>query len=147
VLGDPETGRVLGDLEGKNSSAARGNQKETVPQAKGESRDREEIHGRDQFPVMAQESLPSLTWISPPRGPWYPARNGSFGNIQAQLKQFSLDARCAPGRILRHPREHELAALLADRFSTTLVLAGEKANSNKAGIPLDASGPRFPDSP
>jgi len=37
VLGDPETGRVLGDLEVKNSSAVMGNHKEAVQHAKGES--------------------------------------------------------------------------------------------------------------
>src|SRR5205823_13135648 len=67
-LGDPETRRVLGDLEVKNSSAVMGNHKEAVQHAEGQSGDREEIHGRDHFPVIAQESLPSLTWISPPRG-------------------------------------------------------------------------------
>ena len=126
LLGDPETRRVPGDLEVKNSSAVMGNHKEAVQHAEGQSGDREEIHGRDHFPVIAQESLPSLTWISPPRGTLYPARNGPLGNIKAQLKQFSVDARCAPGRILRHHREDELAELLADRFSTTLVLAARK---------------------
>ena len=37
MLGDPETGRVLGDLEVKNSSAVMGNHKEAVQHAKGES--------------------------------------------------------------------------------------------------------------
>src|SRR5438093_4746395 len=98
--------------------AVMGNHKEAVQHAEGQSGDREEIHGRDHFPVIAQESLPSLTWISPPRGTLYPARNGPLGNIKAQLKQFSVDARCAPGRFLRHHREDELVELLADRFST-----------------------------
>jgi hypothetical protein len=60
----------------------------------------EEIHSSDGFTMILQEAPPALGWFRLFWRTLHPARDGSLGNIEAKLEQFTMDAWSAPGGIL-----------------------------------------------
>jgi hypothetical protein len=83
---------------------------------KRERWDGEEIHCSNGFAMVSEERQPSLhgIWIS--RNSPDPSRDTPFREIETQLEQFAVNARCSPGRILGNHTENQGAHLFADTF-------------------------------
>jgi len=94
LLGDPELGRMLRNVETQNPPAVVGNREEAIEHSKPESRDREEVHRGDNFTMVLQKCLPTLGWLRIPRRPSYPARCRPFREIESQwpLRSHSTPA-------------------------------------------------------
>jgi hypothetical protein len=85
-----------------------------VEDIEGDRRHGKEIHGRNGFPVIPQESKPSLARFWIPGRSAHPSGDGSLRNVKAQHKQFAVNARSAPARILCNHAKDQVAQLLGD---------------------------------
>jgi hypothetical protein len=76
--------------------------------------DGEEIHCRNGLAMVSEERQPALhgIWIS--RSSPDPSRDTPFRELETQLEQFAVNARCSPGRILGNHTENQGADLFAD---------------------------------
>ena len=85
-----------------------------VQNTKRERWDGEEIHCRNGFAMVSEERQPSLhgIWIS--RSSLDASRDTPFRELETQLEQFAVNARCSPGRILGNHTENQGADLFAD---------------------------------
>jgi hypothetical protein len=63
LLHDPRNGRMFGGVEVEDSPPAAADRKEAVQHAESGSRNREEIHRCNDFPVVLQKDLPELARI------------------------------------------------------------------------------------
>src|SRR5271156_2811944 len=81
---------------------------------------REEIHGRNRFPMVAKEGQPALGPVRSSRRPLHPTGDGSLGKIQTEHAQFSVDARRSPGWVLGTHPENQFPNLLRRLFPSTL---------------------------
>jgi hypothetical protein len=81
--------------------------------------DGEEVHRSNGLVMVSEERQPSLhgTWIS--RNSTDPSRDTPLRNIETQLEQFAVNARCSPGRILGNHTEDQRAKLFADPFPSS----------------------------
>jgi hypothetical protein len=60
LLNRPQAGRVLGHVEMQNLPAVVGNHEKAVEQAERDGRNREEVHGGDCLPMVAEKREPTL---------------------------------------------------------------------------------------
>jgi hypothetical protein len=76
--------------------------------------DSEEVHRSNGLAMVSEECQPSFhrIWIS--RSSPDPSRDTPFRELEAQLEQFAVNARCSPGRILGNHTENQGANLFAD---------------------------------
>lgn len=87
-------------IEMKNSPPIMGNDEEAMENAECECWHGEEIHCGDGLAVIAQKRRPSLCRFGVTRRFAHPAKDGSFGDVEAKHFQLAVNARCAPGRVL-----------------------------------------------
>src|SRR5215831_14216405 len=66
--------------------------------------------------MIAKKDQPAPSWIRILGRTLDPARNCSLGNVEAQLEQLTVDARCAPRRVLGDHAENQLAHFPAQGF-------------------------------
>jgi len=59
-----------------------------------------------------------MGWLGISRRPLHPAGDGSLGDVKAQHEQFAVNARRAPGWVLRHHTEDQLSNVRRQFFST-----------------------------
>jgi hypothetical protein len=92
-----------------------------VQNTKRERWDGEEVHRGNGLAMVSEERQPSLhgIWISPSSTD--PSRDAPFRQIETQLEQFAVNARCSPGRILGNHTEDQGANLFADTLPSTYV--------------------------
>src|SRR5215469_381456 len=102
----------------------------TVQDAEGQGRYCEEIHGGDSFAVVAEKNKPSFREIGVPGSTFHPSRYAALGDIEAKHEQLAVNAGCAPGRVLGHHQQEQVAHLLAHRF------AAGSARSPRAPSPI-----------
>src|SRR5271167_2437309 len=90
-----------------------------VQHTKRERWDGEEVHRRNCLAMVSEERQPSFhgIWIS--WGPPDPSRDTPFRDIEAQLEQFAVNARCSPGRILGNHSKDQGANLFADTIPSS----------------------------
>jgi hypothetical protein len=55
-----------------------------------------------------QKGKPTLGRLRFSRRSFHPSRNRSFRDVEAEHKQFAMNARCSPCRVLRHHAEDQL---------------------------------------
>ena len=104
LLRSPYSIGMSSDVKVNDPSPVMREDDEHVQHAEGDGRDGEEIHGRDEFSMVAQESQPTPRWIGCSHMSPHPAGDGSFRNVETEHHQFAVDARCSPGRVLvSHP--------------------------------------------
>src|SRR4029453_16327668 len=75
---------------------------ETIQDSEREGRHGEEVHGRDYFAVIAQESSPKLPCLLGRRQAPDVARHCAFRDVEAEFEKFTVNPRSAPGGILLH---------------------------------------------
>ena len=119
LLNNPFASRMPGDVEVQNAAAVVVDDEEAVKDAERNGRYREEIHCRDGFSMITQKREPSLYQLRISRSFAHPAGDRSLGNIKAKHKKLTVDARCAPGWILRDHLEDQIPNLLRDSASAT----------------------------
>jgi hypothetical protein len=61
--------------------------------SQAESGDGKEIHGSDNFTMIAQKGQPALRGLRVLGRPFHPAGNGSFRHVEAEHQEFAMDAR------------------------------------------------------
>src|ERR1700756_4938141 len=109
LLDDPTACRMLGDVEMQDTAAIMADDEEAVENTEADRGHGEEVHGRNRFPVIRKKHAPALGWLGVSRRPLHPAGDGSLGGSEAQHEQFTVNARRAPGRVLRHHPEDQLS--------------------------------------
>lgn len=117
LLNSPQTRRMLRDIEVQNPPAVVGHHEETLEHAEGDRRDREEVHGSDRFPMVAQEGQPAFGRLGVSRRSFHPARDCSLRHVEPEHKQLPMDARRSLSWILRHHSEDQLPHCLWRLFS------------------------------
>lgn len=60
-------------------------------------------------PVIRKKGAPALGRLGIFRRPLHPAGDGSLGDVKAQHEQFAVNARRAPGWVLRHHAEDQFS--------------------------------------
>lgn len=114
LLRYPGAARVFRDIEMENLASAVFDNEEAVQHTKSQSRDGEEVHGRDDVSVIAEESRPELAGVVGRRPVPDIAGNGALGNVQAKLEELAVNSRRAPGGILVHHPPDESSNLAID---------------------------------
>jgi hypothetical protein len=109
LLRDPRTAWMPCNVEMKYTPPVMRDYKEAMQHSKPESRHGEEIHRSNRFSVVTQKRRPSLRWLRFPGCPPHPAQNSSLREVEPKHFQFAVDARRAPGSVLRHHAEDEFA--------------------------------------
>jgi hypothetical protein len=109
LLDDPTAGRMLGDVEVQDTAAIMADDEETIEHAECDRGHGEEVHGRNRFPVIRKKCAPTFDGLGVSRCPLHPAGDGSLGYIKAQHEKLAVNARRAPGWVLRHHPEDQLA--------------------------------------
>ena len=99
LLGDPGIGRMTGYCDMDDFSALQFNDEEGKERTEEEVRDGQEVAGPDLMCMVMQEGGPRL------RGGSCAFRahvllNGAFGDVNAQLEQFSANALGSPQAIV-----------------------------------------------
>ena len=84
---------------------------ETIQDSEREGRHGEEVHGRDDFAVIAQESSPQFPCLLGRRQAPDVARNCAFRDVEAEFEKFTVNPRSAPGGILLHHPANESSNL------------------------------------
>src|SRR6266436_3425888 len=111
-----ETSRMLGDVEVQDASTAVADDEEAIEHAKVDRWHREEVHGRNRFPVVSKEGEPAFSWLGISRRPFHPTRNGSLAEIKTEHKKLAVNARRSPGWILNNHPEDQLSNFLRRRL-------------------------------
>ena len=75
LLHDPKSGGRSRGVEVQDPAAIVANNEEAEEHAEGNGRDREEVHGRNRFPIIAQKGEPTLGGLSHPTPYGGPYRN------------------------------------------------------------------------
>ena len=142
LLDDPQASGVLGDVEVQNASAFVADDEEAIEYAERDRRNRKEIHRGDGFLVVAKKGKPALARPRIPRRSFHPAGDGSFGNIETEHEEFTVDAGSAPGGVLGDHLEDQIS-----NFSRYWRSSGGFPDSrNQLPVPAkstDATGRRF----
>src|SRR5580704_2569587 len=112
LLNDPQTRRVLRDVEVQDPPTVVAEHEEAVENSKGDRGNSEEIHRRDGFPMIAQKGEPAFGPFGISRCSFHPARNSPLGKIETQHEKLPVDARRSPGRILGNHPEDQLTNFL-----------------------------------
>ena len=120
LLDDLTACRMLRDAEMQDTPAIVAHDKEAVEDTKADRGHGEEVHGRNRFPVIPKKGAPALGWLGIPRNWLHPAGDASLGYLEAQHEQFAVNARRAPGRVLRHHTEDQLPNFRRQLFPADL---------------------------
>ena len=102
------------DVEVDDATAIMADDEEAVEYSESDSWDREEIHRRNRFSVISQEGEPALGALRISRRSLHPSRDRSFGNVEPEHQELSVDARCTPSRILSDHTEDQISNLSRD---------------------------------
>jgi hypothetical protein len=94
--------------------------KETVEDAECDRWHCEEVHCRNRFPVILKKRTPALGWLGFSRRPLHPAGDDSLGDVKAQQEKLAVNARRAPGWVLRRHTEDQLSNFRRQFFPTDL---------------------------
>ena len=73
LLDDPKAGGVPRDIKVQDMTAIVSHDEKAVEHTERDAGDREEIHGRDRFPVVSQKGKPTFGWLGISGRSAYPA--------------------------------------------------------------------------
>ena len=118
-LHDPGTGGMPRDVEMQDTPVVVADDEKAVEYTECDGRDREEVHCRNQFPVITQEGEPAFGLLGISRGSAHPAGDRSFTDIETQHQEFAMNARRAPGWVLRHHPEDQISDFFRDPVSSS----------------------------
>ena len=93
LLDDPTTRRMLRDVDVQDASTIVADDEKAVEHAERDRWRREEIHGRNRFPMVAEEGQPALGLFRTSRRSLHPTGDGSLGKIKTEHAEFPMDPR------------------------------------------------------
>ena len=101
LLHDPIGGGMGSDIDVQDLAPPVPDHEEAVQQPEGQGGYGKEIHGDDGLPVIGEEREPALSRIAAarPQASKIPS-DRAFGDLEAEFKQFPVDLRRSPVRIL-----------------------------------------------
>ena len=105
---DPFSRRVRGDTQPQDLAATVLQYQQSIEQSEGDGRNHEQVHRRDAVSMIMQERPPALGWRPPTLCHVFGDRG--LPDIDAELEEFTVDARCAPERV----RDAHVADELSD---------------------------------
>ena len=105
------------NIEMQNAATVVPNNEEAVKHSKRQRRYREEIHRGDYFAMIVEKSFPALCRCGISRCSPHPSQNSPLGNNEAQLEEFTMNPRSAPGGVLLSHLKYQFAQFPADPFS------------------------------
>jgi hypothetical protein len=121
LLDHPGTCWVPGYIEVQNPAPIVRNDEEAVEHAEHECGYSEEIHGGEDFSVVAEKNHPSPCGLGISRGLPHPAENGPLGDLKTKHPQFPVNAWRTPGWVFRNHANNELAQFPANTSSSSPV--------------------------
>ncbi|MDT4947187.1 MAG: hypothetical protein QOH14_3920 [Pseudonocardiales bacterium] len=92
--GDPVSRRIGRDVDPHQAASLKRDNHQAVEQLEADGWHNEQVDGADVREVIAKEGLPSLRWR--PASADHVFGDGRLGDIEAQLEQLAVDARCTP---------------------------------------------------
>src|ERR1019366_74107 len=98
----------------------------------------EEVHGRDGFAMIPKKGPPTLGRLRISGCASHPARDGAFGNLNAQHAEFAMNTWSPPGGVFGHHLENQIP-----NFSRNLLAAGSPAHFAKQG-PIETESSLVP---
>src|ERR1051326_694609 len=156
LLCRPFCSRMFGDIEMNDSASFMRQHNEHKQHSKSSGRYREEVE-RDQISdVIIEKRSPRLGRGGVPF--WHKPGNRTLGNLDSQLQQFAVDARCTPTHIGFRHRLHQFSDVGAGSRPTGILVPGQPGPVSFESPPLPihhGSGlnnhqhrlPLFPDFP
>jgi hypothetical protein len=108
LLHDPTTGGMPRNIEMYDTPTTVTDDEKTVEKIESDCWHCEEVHGGNGFSMIAQKGEPAFRRL---RISWrfaHPAGNGSFGNIETEHQELTVNPQRAPGRVLGHHTEDEI---------------------------------------
>jgi len=119
LLHNPKSIGISRHIEVQDLTPVVPDDEKAVQNTKRDRRDGEEVHRSNGLAMVSEERQPSLcrVWIS--RGSPDPPRDTPFREIETQLEQFAMNARCSPSWILSHHTEDQGANLFADTLPSS----------------------------
>ena len=120
LLDDPTARRMLRDVEVQDAATIVADDEEAVEHSERDRWHREEIHGRNRFPMVAKEGQPALGLVRTSRRPLHPTGDGSLGKIKTEHSEFPMDPRCSPSWVLGDHLENQFPNLLRRLFPSNL---------------------------
>jgi len=119
LLYNPKCIGISRQIEMQDRTPVVADDEKAVQNTKRERWDGEEIHRRNDLAMVSEERQPSLRriWIS--RSSPDPPRDAPFREIETQLDQLAVNARCSPGRILGSHTEDQRPDLFTDTLPSS----------------------------
>jgi hypothetical protein len=96
---DPKSIGISRHIELQDLTPVVADDEKTAQRTKRERWDGEEVHRSDGLAMVSEERQPALHGIRISRSSPHPSRDTPFRDIESQLEQFAVNARCSPGRI------------------------------------------------
>jgi hypothetical protein len=96
LLDDPLACGVTCNVEVQHTPPIMVDDEEAIEHAERKSRNREEIHRSNGFPMIVQKRKPALGWFGISRRSFHPARDRSLGDIKTKHEEFTMNARGTP---------------------------------------------------
>ena len=141
LLDDPSARRMLRDVEVQDASTIVADDEETIEHAERDRWHREEIHGRNRFPMVSKEGQPALAW-SGPLGARFIQREMVLSERSKPSMRSSHGSAVLP-RLGSHDHlKDQLANLLRRLFPSNLPPDWKLASSTYENLP-GASGRQF----
>ena len=120
LLGDPTARRMLGDINVQDPPPIMTDDEEAVEHAERIRWHREEIHGRNGFPMVAKEGQPVLGPVRISRRSFHSMGDGSLGKSKAEHEEFPMNPRRSPSWVLNDHPEDQFPNLLRCLFPSDL---------------------------
>jgi hypothetical protein len=127
LLHYPAAGRVFGDVEVEDLASTVFDDEKTIQDSERESWHGEEVHCRNGFAVIAQESSPEFPCLLRRRQASQIARNCALRDLEAKFQKLTVNSRSAPGGILLHDPLDESSNLGIDLWPTKALWARAQA--------------------
>jgi hypothetical protein len=102
LLDNPRACRLFRNIKMEDPAATMFNNEEAIQDSEREGWHSEEVHGRDDFPMILQKSSPEFPCLAGRGQATDIARHGTFGDVEAKFQKFTVNPRSAPGGILLH---------------------------------------------
>ena len=97
LTSDPFSRWVCSNCETQDLAATVLQYQQSIEQSEGDGRNHEQVHRRDAVSMIMQERPPALGWRPPTL--WHVFGDRGSPDIDAELKEFTVNAWCAPERI------------------------------------------------
>jgi hypothetical protein len=127
---------VFCDVEMESLAPIVFDNEETIQDSKIEGRHGEEVHGRDDLAVIAQECSPEFPCLLGGRQAPEIARNGAFRDVEAEFQKLPVNSRSPPRCILVHHPQDESSNLGIDYWPAKALWPRAKAPEQPKASPM-----------